>query len=135
MTDLDLLLPERITSKITQQDGCWSWGGRHQNGGYPYVRWNGRWMGLHRVVMAVRGHDIDGMDVDHLCRNPGCMNPDHLEVVTHAENMDRTRPDRCRRAGHDWSDPKNVYVRANGRRYCAECSRRDARERNARRGS
>ncbi len=32
-----------------------------------------------------------GMDLDHLCRNESCVNPDHLELVTHAKNCRRGR--------------------------------------------
>ena len=39
----------------------------------------------------------------------------------------------CRRAGHDWSDPRNVYRHANGSRYCGECTRISAREKHQKR--
>lgn len=119
------LLPTRISSRIQLTDSCWNWLGWINSAGYGYARWGGRDIGVHRIVKLVEGFDLDGMDVDHLCKNTRCVNPSHLEVVTHAENMDRTRPTSCRRMGHDWSDPANVYVRKNGRRWCAACSRLD----------
>lgn len=53
------------------------------------------------------GPITDGLELDHLCNVPSCVNPDHLEPVTHAENMRciRGRQMACRRAGHDWIDP------------------------------
>lgn len=121
------LLPDRIADRIDTSGACWNWNGWLNSHGYGYARWDGRDIGVHRIVMATLGYELSDMDVDHLCRNPRCCNPDHLEVVTHAENMDRTRPNRCRRVGHDWTDPRNVYVRSNGRRWCAACSREDQR--------
>lgn len=57
----------------------------------------------------------------------------HGEAVTHAENMRRLSQAQtsCRKAGHDWTDPNNVYIRSNGSRCCAECSRIDLRGRYA----
>jgi aspartate carbamoyltransferase regulatory subunit len=67
----------------------------------------------------------EGQVIDHLCRNPGCCNPSHLEAVPHRLNIQRGRAatkTSCN-YGHDWTDPKNVYYRKNGRRFCAQCSR------------
>jgi len=125
-------LPARIGSRleVDEADGHWLWTGWTNNFGYPFVRWEGRDQPTYRIVWTLLVAPIpDGLEIDHLCVTPRCCNPGHLEPVTHAENQRRIaeRFGRCRRMGHDWSDPRNVYTRRNGRRWCAECSRIDQR--------
>lgn len=129
-------LPERIADRLNECDGHWLWTGWQNSAGYPYVHFDGRDQPVYRVVWQLLVGPIDaGIELDHLCVTPPCCNPGHLEVVTHAENMRRIqdRQMACRRAGHDWTDPRNVRVRPNGRRYCAECDRINLRARYARR--
>lgn len=72
----------------------------------------------------------ESLDIDHLCRNTLCVNPEHLEPVPHRENMRRARLDRCRSGRHDLTDPANVRWDRNGnRRGCIVCHREKARER------
>lgn len=113
-------------------DECWLWAGTVSGQGYGRIYTGGAQHWAHRVSYEHFVGPIPmGLEIDHLCQTPGCVNPMHLEAVTHAENQLRIRQRQtsCRRAGHDWTDPGNVYVRRNGRRYCAECARIDARER------
>lgn len=121
------LLPEKIRARIIVSDGCWECSGWHNNLGYSYVRWEGKGRPIHRlVVQFVQGVILPkGIDVDHLCRNPGCVRPDHLEAVTHRENIRRGKAatKMACNYGHDWTNPANVYIRKSGKRYCAECSR------------
>lgn len=122
-TDLSESLRNRITVTL---NGCWDWTGWANSAGYGYVRWGGRDVPAHRVVWEqVVGPVPDGLELDHLCVRPICVNPEHHEPVTHAENQRRIsrRQTSCRREGHDWSNPQNVHTRPNGRRYCAECDR------------
>lgn len=117
---------------------CWLIDTWQNSAGYPYLHHDGRDQPAHRVVYALlTGADLTGLDLDHVCRNVACVNPDHEEPVTHAENMRRLSlaQTSCRRAGHDWSIPTNVRVRSNGRRCCAECDRIDMRRRYAERKS
>lgn len=128
-------IPERITSKINfgGDNGCWLWlGWRHRQTGYPYSSLDGRDQLAYRVVYQLAVGPIpDGLELDHLCNVPLCVNPDHLEPVTHAENMRRIRDRQmsCRKAGHDWTNRHNVRQRPDGSRYCAECDRQQLRAR------
>ena len=119
------LLPARITSRLMPSDECWSWRGWHNGGGYGYVRWDGRDQPTHRVIYELIHGEQPGLDVDHLCKNPSCCNPEHMEAVPHRVNIKRGRAGTKMACnyGHDWHDPRNVYVRKDGRRWCAACAR------------
>jgi hypothetical protein len=78
----------------------------------------------HRVSYEwARGPIPDGLEIDHLCQVPLCVNPDHLEVVTRAVNAKRVgeRKRACAN-GHAYST-ENVYVGPDGRRQCILCRR------------
>jgi hypothetical protein len=95
-----------------------------------------------RPVMAHRwswerlvGSIPDGLTIDHLCRNRGCVNPDHLEPASKGENVLRgysspakkARQSRCVR-GHVFDDA-NTYVTKYGYRACRACDRDKKRRR------
>ena len=86
-------LTDRALDKVIFDDGCWEWAGAHTGPGYAKIREGGagsRIVGAHRVVYEVcRGSIPVGMDLDHLCRNRGCVRPDHMEPVTRQENLRR----------------------------------------------
>lgn len=116
---------------------CWLWIGMGNQDGYGMVVTaivNGKTTATmaHRFAyQELRGPIPEGFELDHLCRVRTCVNPDHLEVVTHAENIRRSAnhnasKNRCIR-GHELSDA-NLIVQADGRRNCRECARRASRE-------
>ena len=75
----------------------------------------------HRVAwMEENGPIPEGLEIDHLCNNRGCVNAQHMEVVTHAENMKRRqqRNTHCIH-GHEYTDKD--WNATNGARQCRAC--------------
>lgn len=111
---------DRLMDKFTVGDGCWEWNGSKTGHGYGKVLHQKRIRVAHRVLYELLvGPVPDGLELDHLCRNPGCVRFDHLEPVSHAENIQRAHDrDHCKR-GHERT-PENTYQYAYGRR-CKPC--------------
>ncbi len=80
----------RFWSKVDKTGACWNWIAGRSGSGYGSFLLNGSYRCAHVVSWeAVNGDVPDGMELDHLCRNQLCVRPDHLEPVTHAENVRR----------------------------------------------
>lgn len=106
---------------------CWLWTGAIQSEGYGMIRIDDRAVYAHRLSVEISRGDVPiGMDVDHLCRNRGCVNPDHLEAVSHATNIRRgarsALAPNCPQ-GHAF-DAANTYINAKGHRQCRACWKR-----------
>lgn len=79
--------PEYLADSVT---GCWVWQHYKDRKGYGVIKRNGRNRQAHcHFYELLRGKIPEGMQLDHLCRNTSCVNPDHLEIVTNAENTRR----------------------------------------------
>lgn len=95
---------KRLMSRVTKsKDSCWVWNGALVRG-YGVINIDGKTEYVHRVVFAASVKKFDkSLTLDHICRNPRCVNPEHLEPVTRSENVRRmnlSQPrDRCRK-GH-----------------------------------
>jgi len=84
---------QRVFSKIDASGDCWEWTGTLDGAGYGVLGRGPRGagnVGAHRAVFELLVGEIPpGMQYDHLCRNHRCVNPDHGEIVTPAENKRR----------------------------------------------
>lgn len=113
--------PDRVS-------GCWLWTGSLSQSGYGRM-WDGqRDVPAHRwAYEQANGTQVPKrLEMDHLCRTRRCVNPEHVEPVTSSENTRRglngALKTHCPN-GHVYAG-RNVAYRADGRRYCAECSRK-----------
>lgn len=133
-------LPEGVESRILRLPGpCWIWTGAKNPRGYGNIGFKGKTYKAHRFVYErLVGPIPEGMTLDHLCFNSLCVNPEHLEPCTNAENNRRGNSLSAQRArqthcvnGHEFNE-KNTGTRARpqGGRVCRECARlREARKR------
>lgn len=119
---------ERFWSKVEKSTSCWIWTATLTRLGYGHFRMGEKLRSAHRVAYELLVGPIpEGMTLDHLCRKPACVNPDHLEPVTQHENILRgkapaainARKTHCVR-GHPLSG-ENLYIRPNGHRRCRAC--------------
>jgi len=75
-------------STVTDANGCWTWTGRSHKDGYSQVRVGSREWSGHRLMATLVHGDIKGSAVvHHKCANRLCINPDHLQQVSHHENV------------------------------------------------
>lgn len=103
--------------------GCWLCVSSNNQYGYARVKVGGRMIGAHRISYEMsRGAIKAEMEIDHLCRTTCCVNPDHLEMVTQAENKRRQSNAMiyCRH-GHLRAG-ENLYLHPRGSRQCRECA-------------
>ena len=110
---------------------CWQWEAGKTKRGYGLFYLDGTMRYAHRISYEMHiGNIPKNLELDHLCRFHGCLNPNHLEVVTHAENVRRGSAGvvnaekqlgrtHCRN-GHEYSDDNLRYM-GNGYRQCKTC--------------
>lgn len=80
----------KARSTITES-GCWIWAGRVMKKAsrtYPYTRWGARYVAMHRASLEMKqGTPLGKEPAHHVCAQSTCVNPEHLQAVTQAENL------------------------------------------------
>lgn len=118
--------------KIDPLTFCWEWIAGKFRQGYGMFHLNGKDIGAHRFAYEYwKGKIPNELEIDHLCNNKKCVNPSHLEIVTHLENMNRAiipkgryskegRKTHCPQ-GHEYNE-ENTRIYRN-MRYCKKCNK------------
>lgn len=117
---------ERFLNKISVVDsGCWEWLGSQNNRGYGVFWFNSLPTLSHRFIYEYYHGKIENtLEIDHLCRNRDCCNPEHLEAVTHSTNIMRgdhqnRKVTHCPR-GHEYNEENTRHTKV-GSRICRKC--------------
>lgn len=121
---------ERLLAKVEKTDGCWLWRGAKYVSGYGII-WHSELRtptGAHRYAYELWVGPIPaGLEVDHICRQRLCVNPEHLRLLTPSENASRWAREKTHcPAGHPLSSD-NTYLTPTRSGYagrkCATCVR------------
>lgn len=127
---LNLTAAERIDRRTVSSGDCILWTGCTTPNGYGSITYDTKRYGAHVFIWRHSGRTIpNGLQLDHLCRNRRCVNPEHLELVTAQENVLRgvgitaqnARKTHCK-SGHEFTED-NTYHRPDSphQRACKVC--------------
>lgn len=126
----------RFMGKVRREGGCLIWTGAKTDKGYGRFRnAAGKTEQPHCFFWKhVNGPVPTGLELDHLCKHPDCCWPDHLEPVTHSENLNRSSArfhnlskTHCPH-GHAY-DEENTLIGKSGSRFCRMCQTQAMRKR------
>jgi len=127
-------LRDLFHARVNIDEGCWTWIGHRDRDGYGILslrtsRTERRYIRAHRLAYELYvGPLKPGLVIDHLCRNTSCVNPQHLDQVSIAQNVLRgngvtavnARKTHCQH-GHEYTPENTIFIQSG--RNCRACKR------------
>ena len=125
MRKLQFTPEERFWPKVDKTNTCWHWTAKKTRNGYGQFYLDGSNILAHRVSYAWSvGQIPEGMEIDHICHNRACVNPDHMRLATHKQNAENaygsSRNSKSGVRGVWWSDKDRGWracVQHDGKKY------------------
>ena len=120
-------LKQRFVRHVDKQADCWIWMSTRIKDGYGLFKIAGQNQLAHRLAYEWEYGSIpEGLELDHTCRTPACVRTDHLEAVTHLENIRRGRNHMREKThclqGHSYSEENTYLDKKRPHRTCRTCS-------------
>lgn len=114
----------RFWDKVEKTETCWLWTSTVNSKGYAHFKLQNRQKTAHRLAYLLTGASLsEELHLDHLCRNRRCVNPAHMEPVSHRENILRGEglaAVNARKETAMCGHPFNEDI-GKGHRRCREC--------------
>ncbi len=120
-----ITLPSRFWAKVLRTPSCWLWTAAKAPQGYGRFNMNRKLDGAHRTVLGLHGVKTPGFVPDHLCEIRNCVHFDHLDFVSHGENLRRAAEKRGQvshcKYGHEYTPDNTTKIKGSIRRNCRQC--------------
>lgn len=115
-------LQTRFLAKVQKTETCWNWTASKYRGYGQF--WNGqKLVAAHRIAWEWYNDQSipEGFTVDHICQNPSCVNPKHLQAITMFDNCvlgSKAQNTHCPK-GHPFEGRNVIWVKTS--RMCRIC--------------